>query len=133
MKTGMVMYWDLWLCITLRWDTAEVTEHSPAQYPTVRRSRLCSTFRTGFNVSTKKLRTTWELWVKFYWGQNEDCSSGGSISDSSDRLLKSRSGGQSIYKVLMKGAFKTTKHSFYKRVCVSHEDLMSPRRHLVLL
>ena len=48
------------------------------------------------------------------------------ISDSSERLLQSRRGGMSIYKVLMKGAFNTMKRSFYKRVFVSHEDLMSP-------
>ena len=63
---------------------------------------------------------------KFYLGQNEDCSPGGSISDSSERLLQSGSGGKSIYKVLGKGEFNTMKHSFYKRVFVNHENLMSP-------
>ena len=28
----------------------------------------------GKVLSTKKWCTTWELWVKFYLGQNEDCS-----------------------------------------------------------
>ena len=60
-------------------------------------------------------------------GQNEDCSPGG-ISDSSERLLQSGSGGRSIYKVLVKGEFNTMKHSFYKRLCVSYEDLMSQTR-----
>ena len=64
--------------------------------------------------------------VKFYWGQNEDCSPRGSISDSSERLLQRSSGGKSIYKVLVKGEFNTIKHSFYKRFFASHEDLMSP-------
>ena len=32
--------------------------------------------------------TTWALRVKFYLGQNEDCSPGGSISDSAERLLQ---------------------------------------------
>ena len=59
-------------------------------------------------------------------GQNEDCSLGGSISESSESLLQSGSGGKSIYKVLEKGEFNTLKHSFYKRVSVSHEGLMSP-------
>ena len=63
---------------------------------------------------------------KFYLGQNEDCSLGGSISDSSERLLPSGSGGQTIYKVLVKGKLNTMKHSFYKRIFVSHEDLISP-------
>ena len=43
-------------------------------------------------MSTKKRCTTWELQVKFYLGQSEDCSLGGSISDSSERLLQSGSG-----------------------------------------
>ena len=73
------------------------------------------------------------LRVKFYLGKNEDCSPGGSISDSSERLFQSSSGGKSIYKVLVKGEFNTMKHSFYKMVFVSHEDLTSPRRDLVLL
>ena len=50
---------------------------------------------------TKKRCTTWELWVKFYLVQNEDCSQGGSISDSSERLLQSGSGGKSIYKIIL--------------------------------
>ena len=43
-------------------------------------------------LSTEKRCTTWELRVKFYLGQNEDCSPGGSISDRSERLLQSSSG-----------------------------------------
>ena len=72
--------------------------------------------------------------VKFYWGQNEDCSPRGSISDSSERLLQRSSGGRSrsIYKVLVKGEFSTVKHSFYKRFFASHEELMSARRDLVV-
>ena len=58
--------------------------------------------------------------------QNEDYSLTGSISDSSERLLQNGSGGESIYKVLVKGEFNAMKHSFYKRLFVSHEDLMSP-------
>ena len=64
--------------------------------------------------------------LSFLWGQNEDCSLGESISDSSERLLQSCSGEKSIYKVLVTGEFNTMKHSFYKRFSVSHEDLMSP-------
>ena len=36
------------------------------------------------------------------------------------------SGGKTIYKVLVKGEFNTMKHSFYKRLFVSHEDMISP-------
>ena len=60
----------------------------------------------------------------FIWGQNEDCSLGGSISDSSERLLQSSSGGRSIYKVLVKEEFNIMKYSFYKSFFVSHEYLM---------
>ena len=48
------------------------------------------------------------------------------------RLLQSISGGKSIYKVLVKEEFSTMKHSFYKRFFVSHEDLISLGRDLVL-
>ena len=44
---------------------------------------------------------------KFYLGQKEDCSLGGSLSDGPERLLQSGSGGKSIYKVLVKGKFNT--------------------------
>ena len=64
--------------------------------------------------------------VKFYLGQDEDCSPGGSISDSSERLLQSGSGGESVYKVLGKGEFNAMKHSVYPRLFVSPEGLMSP-------
>ena len=47
------------------------------------------------------------------------------MSDNSERLLQSGSGGNSIYKVLVKGKFKTMKHLFYKRFFVSHKNLMS--------
>ena len=63
---------------------------------------------------------------KFYLGQNEDYSPGGSSSDSSERLLQSGSGGKSIYKVLVKGECNTMKHSFCKILFVIHEDLISP-------
>ena len=71
--------------------------------------------------------------VKFYWGQNEDCSQRGSNSDNSGILLQRSSRRRSIYKVLVKAEFSAMKHSFYKRFSVSHEDLMSPGRDLVLL
>ena len=46
-----------------------------------------------------KKSTMWELWVKFYLGQNEDYSLGDSLSDSSAELLWSLGGGgcQNIY------------------------------------
>ena len=81
-----------------------------------------------FSEFTKKDVQLESCKLKFYLGQNEDCNPGGSISDSSKRVLQSSSGGRSIYKVLVKGEFNTMKHSFYKRFFVSHEDLTSPWR-----
>ena len=49
-------------------------------------------------------------------GKNKDCSLGGSISDSSERLLLSGSGGKSTCKVLGKGELNAMKYSFYKRL-----------------
>ena len=73
-------------------------------------------------VSTEKRCTTWALWVKFYLGQNENCSPGGSASDNSERLLQRGSGGRSIYKVLVKVAFNTINHSLYKMFSAGHHD-----------
>ena len=52
--------------------------------------------------------TTWESWVRFYWGQNEDCSPGDSTSDSSERLLQGGSGGRSVCTILVKGEFSAS-------------------------
>ena len=46
-------------------------------------------------------------------GQNEDCSLGSSVSDSSETVPKQQ-WGESIYKVLVKGEFNAMKYSFYK-------------------
>ena len=40
--------------------------------------------------------------------------------------------GRNQYKILVKGEFSATKHSFYKRYSASHQELMSPGRDLVL-
>ena len=42
--------------------------------------------------------TVWKLWVKFYFGQNEDCSLGESVSDSSENLLWGGEGDARIYR-----------------------------------
>ena len=54
-------------------------------------------------VDWKKKRTTWELWRKFYLGQNENYSPGDGISDSSKKLLQRGKGEGSIYVNLVKG------------------------------
>ena len=57
-----------------------------------------------WDLSTKKRFTTLELWVKFYLGQNEDCSLGSSITDHSERLLQRGSGGRSILRFWWRGS-----------------------------
>ena len=74
----------------------------------------------------------WELWIKFYLGQNEDCSWGEWSSESSERLLQRGSGGRWIYKILVKGEFNAIKYLLYERFSASHKELMSPWRDLVL-
>ena len=76
--------------------------------------------------------TVWELWVEFYLGQNEDCSPGDSMSDSSERLLQRVSGGRLIHRILVKGEFNEIKHLFYKRFSASHKELMSSWRDLLV-
>ena len=76
--------------------------------------------------------TTWELWVKFYLGQNEDCSLGGSPSDSSERLLQRGRGEQSVYKILVKGEFSAIKCLLCKRFSASYEDLISWRNLMLI-
>ena len=75
---------------------------------------------------------TWELWLKFYLRQNEDCSLGDSTSFSFERLPQRGSGGKSTYKVLMKEEFNTIKHLLYKMFPISYEELMSPWRDLLI-
>ena len=65
----------------------------------------------------------WELWIKFYLGQNEDCSLGDSTSESSERLLQRGSGENSIYRILVKEEFSSIKHSLYKRFSASREGI----------
>ena len=73
-----------------------------------------------------------ESFVLFYLGQNEDSSLGDSTSNSSERLLQRGSGGSSGCKILVKEEFSASKHLLYKRFSVSHEELMSPLRDLVI-
>ena len=57
--------------------------------------------------------------LSFIWEQNADCSPGGSLSDGSGRLLRSRSEGKSVYKVLVKAECTALKHSICDRCFVS--------------
>ena len=55
-------------------------------------------------IDLKKM-TMWELWVKFYLRQNENCSLVDRTSSSSEKLLQRGSGGRSKYVILAKGEF----------------------------
>ena len=58
-------------------------------------------------LSTKKMH---RVRVKFYLGQNENCSLGDcSTSDSSEELFQRGSGGRSTCKMLVKGEFSAIK------------------------
>ena len=61
------------------------------------------------DLSTKKDAQLDSCELKFYLGQNKDCSLGGSTSYSSEKLLQR---GRSIYKILVKVEFSFIKHSF---------------------
>ena len=74
-------------------------------------------------MSTKNM---YKFQVNFYLGQNEDCILGGSISDSSERLLQSDIRERSIYKVLVKGGVQYCGALILQKFFVSHEALMSP-------
>ena len=63
--------------------------------------------------------------VKFYLGQNEDCSLEESPSDSSEKLLQRGIRARLIYMIFMKGKFKAIKYLFYKRFSASHKKLIS--------
>ena len=83
----------------------------------------------------KKKSTTWELQVKFYWGQNEDYSLGDSTSDTTEKLLqRDRGKGQYIWD-LGEGkvhAVKHILHIFLQMAFASHEEQLSPWRILVV-
>ena len=61
----------------------------------------------------EKKCTTWDSWLKFYLGQNEDYSPGDSISDSSEKLSQRGRGGRSVlYMTLVKGGMRSQAHIF---------------------
>ena len=90
------------------------------------------------SVNLKKY-TTWELQVKFYLGQNEDCIPEESTSDSSERLLKRGRGKGQYVCDFGEGGIQTMEYIFFQKVStsfmkisVSHEEQSSPWRILVL-
>ena len=76
----------------------------------------------------------WELWVKFYLGQNEDCSLGDSTSDSSEKLLQ-RGRGQGGHCIcdFGKGAYICNQaHIFFlESFCWSCETSSSHKKQLL--
>ena len=63
--------------------------------------------------------------VKFYFGQNEDCSLGDCTSESSEKLLqRDRWRKVSIYMILVKGEIHAVKHMFFQKVPASLMKLL---------
>ena len=72
--------------------------------------------------------TMWVLRVKFYLRQNENCSPGDSISDSSEKVLqRSRVKGQCICD-FGEGGIHTIEHIFFQKLSASHEKQSWPWR-----
>ena len=66
----------------------------------------------------------WKFPVKFYWRQNEDCSLGDSISDSSEKLLQRGVGwekDQYMYE-FSEGGVNASKHIFLQKVPAGHKE-----------
>ena len=59
----------------------------------------------GLCIRLTKKCTAWELWARFYWGQNEDVDPGDSTSGSSKRPLQRAGGKDSTYVTVMMGEF----------------------------
>lgn len=74
--------------------------------------------------------TTRELLVKFCLGRYEDCSPESVLRIMRDCFKEAVGEGQ--YMILVKEEFSAVKPSFYRRFSASHEELLSPRRDLVL-
>ena len=82
--------------------------------------------------------TVWELHVKFYLGQNEDCSLGDSTSSSSEKLLQRGGEKFSVYVILVKGEY-TQSSTYYlqkvfsslMKVTANHKEQIPPWRILV--
>ena len=70
----------------------------------------------------------WVLRVKFYLRQNENCSPGDSISDSSEKVLqRSRVKGQCICD-FGEGGIHAIEHIFFQKLSASHEKQSWPWR-----
>ena len=61
----------------------------------------------------RKKCTALELRVKFYLGQNEDCSLGDSIPDSSEKLLQRDRGEDQYIRDFGEGGLRAIKHIFF--------------------
>ena len=127
------LFWAHWASLWLLfWTVYQVNHLWPFHLDLF--LELYLIFRRGgiFFCWLKKNCTRWELWVKFYLGQNADCSLAESISDSSEKLLQRVKGGRSIYMWFWWKGVLTVKHIFLWNISVSHKEQMSPWRNLVL-
>ena len=79
-------------------------------------------FRLKKHAQPKKLR------IKLYWGQNEDESLGGSISDRSATPLQRGRGKVRIYVILVKGGGPCNQEDIFAEMCCSsHEGYCQSR------
>ena len=80
----------------------------------------------SFSCVNLKKCTVSELQVKFYLGQNEDCSPGDSTSDSSERLLQRGRGERQYICDFGKGGVCAIKHIFsVESFCWCHDTSAS--------
>ena len=57
-------------------------------------------------------------------GQKEDYSPGGSISESSEKLLQRGRGKVSVYVILVSGEVHAAKHTFYRSLLLVSQRLL---------
>ena len=67
--------------------------------------------------------------LKFYWGQNEDDSPGGSSSESSEKPFRRGRGKASVYVILVKGEVHAT-HILQKVAANLPKVILLTRSHL---
>ena len=65
------------------------------------------------NNNNNNKTTMWELWVKFYSGQNEDYSLGDSLSDTSEGLIWGHRAGRSAHMWFWSRGTHAIKHTFW--------------------
>ena len=76
------------------------------------------------NINLKRMPNM-RVQVKFYLGQNEDCSLGDSTSDSPGKLLQTDSGEGQYIRDFGEEAIHAIKHIFFQKVSAGHKEQLS--------